>query len=141
MRLQLVVRLVVVTPDRGVLESAVHPLHLAVCPRMIGLGEPVLDAMCTADLVEPVDTPASCWTVAVLGQLGELDAIVGQHRVRAVRTGGDQRLEKGASRGSVGLRVQLGKGIFGRPIDGHEEVKPALFGPHFGDVDVEEADG
>jgi hypothetical protein len=31
--------------DRGVLDGAVHALGLAVGPRVIGLGEPVLDAV------------------------------------------------------------------------------------------------
>jgi len=41
-----------VSPDSGFLEGAVHPFDLAVGPRMVRLGEPVLDAMLAADTVE-----------------------------------------------------------------------------------------
>ncbi len=75
MCLQLIVRFVVVALDRRLLESAVHALDLAVGPRVVGLGKPVLDIVGAADLVEAVDTPAGGLAVAVLGQLSELDAV------------------------------------------------------------------
>jgi hypothetical protein len=37
--------------------------------------------------------------------------------------------------------MQLGEGELAGPVDGHEQMKLALLGPHLGDVDVEEADG
>jgi hypothetical protein len=43
--LELPVGIVVVAPDRGVLDGAVHPLDLALGPGVIGPGEAVLDAM------------------------------------------------------------------------------------------------
>jgi hypothetical protein len=36
--------------------------------------------------------------------------------------------------------MQLDERELGRPVDGDEEVDPALFGPHLGDIDVEKAD-
>jgi hypothetical protein len=40
--------------DRGVLDSSVHSLGLAVGPGMIGLGQLVLDPMFDADAIEDV---------------------------------------------------------------------------------------
>src|SRR5918912_911821 len=40
-----IVAVVVVAPDGWLLEGAVHPLDLTVCPRVPGLGEPVLDVV------------------------------------------------------------------------------------------------
>ena len=40
--------------DRGVLGRAVHPLGLAIGPGVIGLGQPVLDAVGDANAVEDV---------------------------------------------------------------------------------------
>jgi hypothetical protein len=51
---------------------------------MVGLGEPVLDAVLAADPVEDVAHPARGRAVAVLGQVGEGHAVVGQHGVDAV---------------------------------------------------------
>ena len=44
--------------------------------------------------------------------------------------------------GNLGGRflMQLDKGEFRRSIDGDKEMELAFFGPHFGNVDVEEAD-
>jgi hypothetical protein len=53
-------------------------------------------------------------------------------------------LDKGGQEAGGGLHVggfvQLGEGIFGRPVHGHEEVQLALLCTHLGDVDVEVAD-
>lgn len=68
--------------------------------------EPVLDIVCLADYVEahlarPGDVPIS-WLI------GELDAIVGQDRVDAVRHGLQQVFQKLPRCPSVGLVDQLG---------------------------------
>ncbi len=137
MGLQLVMGLVVEALHGRLFERAVHPLDLAVGPRMVWLGEPVLDVMGAADLIEAVDAVHRAGAGAVLGQLGELDAVVGQHRVEIVGTGGDQRLKEGACGGPVGLGVQLSKDELARAVDGDEEVQLAFLGADLGDVDVE----
>lgn len=52
MRPELVVALVVAAFDGRSLDGAVHPLSLFIDPRMVWLGEPVLDIVCLADHVE-----------------------------------------------------------------------------------------
>lgn len=74
---QLVVIVVVVTFDRGILDRTLHLVDLAVRPRMIGLVEPVFDAMLVADLVEAVDSHLSSPAIAITRQVGELDAVIG----------------------------------------------------------------
>ena len=43
MTAKLIVAVVVIPFDRGVLDGAVHPLDLATGPRMVGLGQAMLD--------------------------------------------------------------------------------------------------
>jgi hypothetical protein len=82
---KLIVVFVVVPLYRNVLDRAVHPFNLAVGPRMIGLGEAMLNAVCFADHVEPHWPRIDC--VPVPGLLCELDAIVRQYRVDFVGHG------------------------------------------------------
>jgi hypothetical protein len=42
---------VVISPDSGVLESAVHSFDLAVRPRVVGLGKAVFDVVLTANAI------------------------------------------------------------------------------------------
>lgn len=52
MRLQLVQVGVVVAFDGRGFERLVHALDLAVCPRMVGSGQPMFDAMLSTSLIE-----------------------------------------------------------------------------------------
>ena len=52
MRSELLVAVVVVALDGGVLEGSVHALDLTIGPRVIGLGQAVLDLVLAADPVE-----------------------------------------------------------------------------------------
>ncbi len=54
---ELAVGLVMVGPNRSLLEGAHHPLGLAVRPRVVGLGEAVLYAASPAELAEGMGTP------------------------------------------------------------------------------------
>ena len=73
---------VMVGLDRGVLDRAVHPLSLAVGPRVVRLGQPVLYGVCHADAVEDVRAEeAAAGALAILGQVGEGHAVVGEHGV------------------------------------------------------------
>ena len=55
---ELLVGLVVIAPNGGFLEGAVHPLDLTVGPGMVRFGEAVLDTMLAADAVEHVQPVA-----------------------------------------------------------------------------------
>ena len=54
---ELIVALVVVAPHRGFLERPIHSLDLTVGPGMIGLGQPVFDAMTPTSAIEGVTAP------------------------------------------------------------------------------------
>lgn len=130
----------VVEPFHGrFLDRPVHPLHLAIGPRMVGLGESVLDAVRLADHVE------AHWPgvdgVPVPQLLCELNAIVGKNRVDLVGYGFEHVLQELPGCLSVRCRNQLGDSELGRPVDSHKEKELSFGGLHLGNVDVEEADG
>ncbi len=77
MRFELLVAIVVVAFDGGFLDGAVHPLDLTVCPWMLDLGQPVLDAILLATHVEHMRHVSGCGAICVAWREGELDAIVG----------------------------------------------------------------
>ena len=138
MRPQLVVALIVEALDGRFLDGAVHPLDLSVSPGMVGFGKPVLDIVRFADHVEAhMARPSG---VAVAWLVGELDAIVGQDRVDAVRNGFEQVLQELPRRSSVSLVDQLGDRKLAGAVDADEQVELALRGLHLGDIHVEEAD-
>ena len=95
MRAQLIVAVVVEALDGGFLDRAVHPLDLAVGPRMVDLGEAMLDAMGVAAHGEHVGHGSRCGPVGVAGREAELDAVVDKHGVDAIGHGGDQGIEEG----------------------------------------------
>ena len=68
---------------------------LPVGPGMVGFGQPVFDAMQKTDPVKGVSAKARSWPLAVLGQVSELDAVVGEHCVDAVRKGCNEHFEEG----------------------------------------------
>ena len=51
---ELIVRFVVISLDGRVLDRPVHPLDLSIGPRMIRLGQPMLDPVLTTGAVERV---------------------------------------------------------------------------------------
>ena len=51
---ELPVGVVVIAPDSSLLERSVHPLDLAVGPRVVGLGEAMFDVALAADAIEHV---------------------------------------------------------------------------------------
>jgi hypothetical protein len=107
---------------------------------MVWLGQPMFDAVLAANLVETVHPIARRPTVAVARQVGELDAVVGENRMQAIRRRRDQRFEEGDGRWAIGLLMQLHEGELRGSVDADEQVELAFLGPDFGDVDVKEAD-
>jgi hypothetical protein len=108
--------------------------------RVVGLCEAVFDLVHPAGPVEGMAAPGRRWAVTVLRQVGELDAVVSEHRVYLVRHGLDQFLQEGPGSCARGLPLQPGEDVLGGAVHGHEEVELALSSANLGDVDVEEAD-
>jgi hypothetical protein len=126
--------------DRGLFHGAVHPLGLPIRPGMVGLGQPVLDAVLAADAVEDVPHPPCRRPVPVLGQVGESHPVVGQDRVQPMGEGGHGLAQEG---GAVQFGVGLEEGDVGElahPVDGQEQGQLALGQPELADVDVDVAD-
>ena len=73
---------VVVTLNRRLLEGPVHPLDLAIRPGMVRLCESMLDSMVLTGAIEWVSAPEGCQPRAVLGQVGKLNAVVGENNCR-----------------------------------------------------------
>ena len=78
-----------------------------MAPRVIGLGQPVLDAIGLTDHVEAHWPGIDC--VAVPGLLGELDAIFGQYGVDLVGHGFEQALQELPSGLSIRRFHELGQ--------------------------------
>ena len=127
-----------VSLDRRVLDRPVHPLDLAVGPRMVGLRQPVLDPVCLTDHVEAHRSGDD--RVPVPRLLCKLDAVVGQDCVDLVGHGLEHVLQELPGGASVGLLDELGYRELARAVDADEQVKLALGGLNLSDVDVEEAD-
>ena len=94
-------------------------------------GLAVFDVVFVADAVEDVDEG-----VDVRGAVGELDAIVCEHRMDRVGHGGDKVSEELGGRHFLGFGMKLSIGELGSSIDGNEEIEFSFSGLHFGDVDV-----
>lgn len=58
---------VVVSFDGRVYDGAVHALHLAVGPWVVGRGQVVLDVILVADLIEAESPVASLWRLSISG--------------------------------------------------------------------------
>ena len=84
MSAKLLVTCVLVAPDDGLLERVVHAFDLSVDPRVVWLGQPVLDATFPADAIEHVHAVLRSWSVTVLRHVAELDAVVCKHSVDPV---------------------------------------------------------
>jgi len=139
-RFELVVGVIEVALHRGILDGSVHALDLPVGSGMVGFGEPVVDAMKVAEPVERMAAESCGWPVAVLGQIGELDAVVSEHGVDAVRNRFNERFEEGGSGPHVCFFGELYHSELRGSVDGHQQVELAFGRSHLGQVDVEEAD-
>ena len=110
-RPKLAVAVVMEAFDGRLLDGPVHALDLTVGPRVVRFGEPMLDVVGLADHVEAhLTRPGG---VAVAGLLGELDAVVGQDGVDAIRHGFQQMFEKLPCCSAISLVDQLRDGELG----------------------------
>ena len=85
MHAELVMAIVVIPFDGRVFNRAVHALDLPVRPRVVWLGQAMLNAICSANHVKPHGPGIG--RVPVAGLLTKLDPIVPSHTyfARAVR--------------------------------------------------------
>ena len=83
------------------LDRAVHSLDLAVDPRVVGLGQAVLDPVGVADHVEAHGPGED--RVPVPRLLGELDDVVSEDRMDVIRHGLEHVLEELPRRLPVGF--------------------------------------
>lgn len=102
------------TPNGGFLDRSVHPFDLTICPRMVGLREPVLDVGLGASVFEGVGSEQLASGQRSLDLLGrrvgasgsrELGAVVSQHRVDLVRHRFNQTCEELGSDAARGTRM------------------------------------
>src|ERR1700757_1517850 len=138
---QLLMAVVVVALNRGFFDGAVHTLDQAVSPGMVRFGQPVVDAMPKTDPVKRMAAKAGRWPLAILRQIGELDAVVGEHGVDAIRNSRDQSFEESRRSLHVSTFDQLHESKLRGAIDGHKEIELALRSTHFRQIDVEVANG
>jgi hypothetical protein len=138
---ELVVVIVVVALNCGLFEGAVHALDLAVGPGMIGLSEPMIDAMGKTDPVKRVATKASRWSLSILRLVGKLDAVVGEHGMDAIRNSRDQGLQEGRGCSHIRTLDHCHESKLGGAVDGYGEVEFAFRGAHFRQIDMKVADG
>lgn len=137
---QLIVTIVLVTLDGSLLDSPVHPLHLTIGPRMLGLGQSMLDTVITADWVEAMNPKAGRPAIAIARQIRELNTVVGEDCIEPIGHSRDQRFEEDNRCGSIGLLMQLSEGVPRRSVYSNERIEFALLRPDFTNVDMEEAD-
>ncbi|AML51138.1 hypothetical protein RC74_07575 [Falsihalocynthiibacter arcticus] len=71
-----------------VLNRSVHPLDLAIGPRMVWLGQAVFDPICLAEHFPRI------YFVTVARLLSELDAVIGEDRVDPIGEFLEQMLEE-----------------------------------------------
>lgn len=135
MLLKLLAGIVVIAVNRDVFQRPVHASHLAIRPRMIGLGQAVLNAMCSSDTVKHM-----LEGVLLMRLVGELNAVVRQNCVDTIGHCGNQPLQKSSSDGPRHSFMQLSKHELGGTVDGHEQVENALFRSQLRNVDVKVTD-
>jgi len=103
---------------------------------MVGSGQAVLDAMSSAQSPEGVRESVT----ARLASIGELDDVVCEDCVDAVRNCADQRLEERDGGEGGGSAVEAGEGELGGAVYCDEQVRLALLGANLANVYVEVAD-
>jgi len=67
---------VVIPFHGGLFERTVHPFHLTIGPGMVGFGQPMVNPMITTDAIKDM-----LKGIDIALAIGELDAVIGEHRV------------------------------------------------------------
>jgi len=147
---ELVMAVVVVAFDRRVFDGAVHPLNLTIGPGMSRLGQAMVHIVLGTGILKGMGPEELAAFHRFLDQRGcrscvagrgEVNAMVGQDRVHPVRHRLDQRAQEVAGDSGRHLLVQFHKSELAGAINRNQQIEPSLLSAHFGDVDVEVADG
>ena len=136
MLVQLRVVVVVEALDSSFFDRSVHSLDLPIGPWMFNFGQAMFNAMSFANPIEDVLEGISIRTA-----VGKLDPVVSEHRMQLVRNGLYHIAQELGCSHLVGRGMEFGQCELGRSVDSHEEVELALSSLHFGDVNMEIADG
>jgi hypothetical protein len=73
--------------DRGLFYRAIHALDLAVSPRVVRLGQSVIDTVLIADTIKDMPTETVSSPVSVSGLLSKRSSVISQRRMDFVRKG------------------------------------------------------
>jgi hypothetical protein len=128
-------------PDRRLLDGSVHPLGLAVGPRMIRLGEAVLDTvLCTHAIedVRPEIRPGRA--SAIFWEVGEGDTVIGEHCVDRVREGADNQAQELGAIHLPGIVAELDVGKLRDTVYGEEHIEFAAAEAELTDIDMDVSD-
>ena len=133
---ELRMRVVVITMHSRIFNCTVHAFHLPIGPRMVQLGQPMLNAMLQADAVKEVEEG-----VPLPLLVRKLDAVVSQNGMDAVGYGRNQAAQEVTGDGAGHLWMQLRHDELGGAVDGHKQVELAFCRADLRDVQVKVADG
>lgn len=140
---------VVIALDRRFLDRPVHSLDLAVRPWMCRLRQPMFDVEIGACRIEGMATEENPFCPhrldvrdrpPVAGRISEMRAVIRQNGLDLVWNSVSEIAEEVCCDPARHLAVKLDECELRRPINGNEEIEPALGSLHFSDVNVEEAD-
>ncbi len=128
-------------PDRRLFNGSVHSLSLAVGPRMIRLGEAVLDAMLCTDAIEDVRSEIRPgWASAILGEVGEGHTVIGEHGVDGVRKRTYNPTQEVSAIHPPGIVAELDVGKLRDTVYGKEHVEFAAAEAELTDIDMDVSD-
>lgn len=145
---QLSMALIVIGANRGVLDGAVHAFDLPVGPRMIGLGEAMIEVMAGAGVFKgmspkefaalhrQLDGGSSGLGVARSGEVG---AVVGEDGMNAIGDELEQRPQEVGCLSGGGPLDQADERELGSALNGHKEEEFAFLGSDFRQINVEES--
>ncbi len=126
----------VVRVDARIFESAVHALHVPICPRMFRFGQAVVNGMLEANLVKQ-----RLEGIFVVRTIGKLNPVVSQNCVDFIWNSIEKMAQEFGSDGTGRLLVYLKKCKLRGSVNCHKQVKLAFFRGYLSDVDVKIANG
>ena len=148
--LELGMGLVMIGTNSSFLDRAIHAFDLAVGPRVVGLGEAVIDIVASTrefESVSPEDLASGQGQLDVLrsrsgiARRSEVGAVVGENNMDAVGNGLDQFIQELCSDAAGGLLDQLDESELGSAVDRDKEVEFSLLGADLCQIDMEVTDG